>query len=568
MRRTAVIVVAAVVVFAIGIALYSAGPSIPDPGVLVVELTGDLEEAPPTDNLSRMFARGPALATVVLQLEKASADDRIVGVVLHLRRLLIGYARLQELRDAVIRVRISGKPVVALLDLSTFNATREVYLASAADQVYVVPGYLGPLAGVAAEFFHLGGMFAKAGVEVEYESVGIYKSAPEALAERRMSEPARRMMTELLDGLFDQILAGIAEGRNLDVDAVRALVDEAPATSAEYLAAGLADGVAGRADLLERAGFEEGVEEVELDDYLAVDPRDLGLRDGPAIALVFGDGNVVQARQRGVRAGHFSADTLASALMEAAERDDVRAIVFRINSPGGSPLASEQLWQTLREVRKRKPIVVSMGDAAASGGYYVASAADAIVAEPATQTGSIGIFFMRIALGGLYRKLDINSEVMTRGRYAGILASSKGLTAGERALTHAFLEAQYREFLDRVSRGRGLSTEEVDAVGQGRVWLGSAARKNGLVDELGGIHVAIARAKAEAGIPPEVDPRRIVLPGPRSFSAQLGDLLSSGARGELIDALLGRDRAEIFRAGSDLLDGDVAYLPSWWIRIH
>ncbi len=569
MRRTTAILIALTVVLAIGIALYSAGPSIHDPGVLVIELNGDLEEVPPSDGLSQLFARGPALATLVLQLEKASADERIVGVVLHIRRLLIGYARLQELRDAVLRVRLSGKPVVALLDLGTFNATREVYLASAADQVHVVPGYLGPLAGIAAEFLHLGGMFAKAGIDVEYESIGIYKSAPETLAERSMSEPARRMMTELLDGLFRQILAGIAEGRNLDVERLRALIDTAPATAEEYITAGLADGVNSRAELLEAAGFEPAAKEVELVDYLSVDPRDLGLRNGPTIALVFGDGNVVQAGRRGLRGGQFSADVIASSLAEAAKRDDVRAIVFRINSPGGSPLASEQLWQAVRQARKRKPVVVSLADVAASGGYYVASAVDAIIAEPATQTGSIGIFFTRFALRGLYRKLDINSELMTRGRYAGILASGKQLTPSERARTREFLKAQYQEFLERVSTGRGLSTEEVDAVGQGRIWLGSQARARGLVDELGGIHAAIARAKAEAGIAPEVDPQRLVFPGPRSFSEQVQDLLSSSARSDLVEILLGRgERSDLVRAWSALLDGDVAYLPSWWIRIH
>lgn len=567
MRRIVIILVAAGVVLLIAISLWSSGPDIPDRGVLLVEVGGPLEEAPPTDGLSRLFARGPALATLALQIEKASADDRIVGIALHVRPLQVGYARIQELRAALQRARGAGKRVVAFLDLGQLNATREVYLASAADRVYVAPGYLGPVVGIAGELLHMGGMFAKAGIQIEYERIGAYKSAPEALAERGMSEPAREMMETLFDGLYEQLVAGIAEGRNLEPEAVRELIDQAPATPDEYLTAGLADAIAGKEQLLEVAGFE-GAERVSVQDYMPVDPRDLGLRNGPAIALIFGDGMIVPANGSGLRRAGFAGDQIARALEDAAEDEDVRAIVLRVNSGGGSYQASDQIWRAVREARERKPVVVSMADAAASGGYYVASAADAIVAEPATLTGSIGIYLTRIALRGVYKKLDIGAEVMTRGRYADLVASGHALSPAHRERLRSFLEASYREFLERVSDGRGLSTEEVDALGQGRIWLGREAREKGLVDEIGGLYAAVARAKAEAGIPPEEDPRRVIFPGPRSFREQMNDLLSGFSRGDLWLELFPIEIPEMVRAWRGVLDGEIAYLPPYWIVFH
>lgn len=575
MRRYLAILAAAAVVGMIAIALFSTGPDIADPGVLVLEVSGELEEPPATDGLAQLFARGPALATLTLQLEKAALDDRIRGVIVQLRPLAVGYARLQELRDAMSRVSAAGKPVIALLDLQTFNATRELYVASAADEVYVVPGYLGPLAGIAGQVLYLGGLFERAGVVVEYERIGAYKSAPESLGERSMSEPARQNLNGVFDELYAQITTGIAEGRGLDPDTVRALVDDAPATASEVVAAGLADGIAERSELPELAGLGE-VEEVTLEDYLRVDPRDVGLRDGPAIALIFGDGTILQTSGSGLRRARFAADVIGRALEDAAEDERVRAIVLRVNSPGGSSLASDHLWRSLRKARKRKPVVVSMADAAASGGYYVASAADAIVAEPATITGSIGIFFQRIALDGLYDKLDIHAELIERGRFSGLMSGGKPLTTAERERTRAFIRAGYDDFLDRVSTGRDLSTERVDELGQGRVWLGASAREEGLVDEMGGLYEAVARAKREAGIPPEVDPERLLFPGPRSVSEQVRDLMSSSARRDLVSGLV-RDMLpaalpglipDLVHASSELLDGELAYLPTWWIQLE
>jgi len=566
MRRLIGFLVATLVVGLIAYALYSAAPRIPDRAVLVVELSGNLEEAPPLDAVAQVTARGLAQPTVLLQLEKAAADRRIVAVLLHIRRLELGFARIQELRDAVERVRTAGTSVVALLDVASLNATREVYLASAADRTYVTSSYLGPVAGIAAEYVHLGGLMDKLGVRFEYERIGKYKSAPELLTERTLSEPAREVANAILDGVFAQILSGIAAGRALEVERVRELIDAPPSTAQDYLEAGLADAIASRRDVLEQAGFETA-EEVKYEDYVRVDPADLGLRDGPAVALIFGSGPITQDSP-GLRGPSFTARRINKALEQAVESEEVQAIVLRINSGGGSAQASDEIWQVVRSVRERKPVVVSMADAAASGGYYVASAADAIIAEPATLTGSIGVFFARPALGDLYEKLDLGTEVLSRGPFAAISASSVPMSPEVRELTRRIVRSLYDDFLARISAGRGIDTERIDSLGQGRVWLGETALELGLVDELGGLHAAVARAKREAGIEPEVDPRRIVFPGPRSLREQLRDLVSSSIASWVGDAI------QVPLATSDLyrwlvaLDSPFAYLPEHWIEIR
>ncbi|MEE9281540.1 MAG: signal peptide peptidase SppA [Myxococcota bacterium] len=566
MRRLVITLVAVLVVLAIGIALLQTGPRIPEGSVLTVELSGDLAEAPPVDTLARLTSRGPALPTLLLALEMASADERVSAVLLHIRPLRVGYARIQELRDAVSRVRAADKRVLAVLDMAVLNATRETYLASAADQVYVVPGFLGPLAGFAGQSFFLGSFFEKIGVEFEYVRIGDYKSAVETFTASEMSEPAREMTNDLFDGLFEQITSGIAEGRDLSRDTVASLIESAPATADEYLAAGLADGIADRDEVLESAGLEDA-EEISTADYLRVDPTRLGLRDGPRIALIFGDGTLVQSRGTPL-ARTSAADEIERALETAADDERVRAIVLRVNSPGGSSLASDQLWLAIRRAREKKPVVVSLGETAASGGYYVASAADAILAEPATLTGSIGLFLLRPSFSGLYEKLGIGTEVVARGPYAGMAGSDQPLTADQLQHTREWIRSLYAGFLARVAEGRGVEPAEIDAVGQGRVWLGATALEHGLVDELGGLWAAVQRAKREANIADDVDPQRVLFPGPRSATEQMRQLFRGELAAWLRLQLFPVELPEVLTWDWLRLEGELLMLPPYWIEIR
>jgi protease-4 len=318
--------------------------------------------------------------------------------------------------------------------------------------------------------------------------------------------------------------------------------------------------------VLAQAGLETA-EEVKFDDDLAVDPPSVGLRDGPTIALIFGSGTIVQ-RGSGVRAASFTARRINEALKQAAEAEEVQAIVLRINSGGGSAQASDDIWQAVHRVHRKKPVVVSMADAAASGGYYVASAAHAIVAEPATLTGSIGVFFTRPTLSELYKKLDIGTEVIARGPFAEIGASSVPMTPEMRERARHIVRSLYDDFLERVSTGRGIEAEQVDRLGQGRVWLGEAALRHGLVDELGGLHAAVERAKREAGIDAEVDPRRVVFPGPRSVREQVRDLLRGSLARFIAEEVGVPPLPDGLHRWLAALDSPFAYLPEYWIEIH
>ncbi len=566
MRRPIVWLLALAAAGMIAAALWSARARVPDNAVLVLELGGELDESPPRDLLGQWQARGPALPSLLLLLDMAAADARVKAVLVHLRPLAVGYARNQELRDALSRVRSAGKTVIALVDETSLNATRELYLASAADQIFIEPATLAPLAGISGQYIFLAGFFEKLGVEWQVARVGEYKSAVEQFAGREMSPKAREMTDALLDGIFGQIVEGIAAGRGLEPAAVRALVDGAPGTPDELVAAKLADGVAERETVIEKAGFG-GANEVEAESYLRVDAQSLGLRSGPTIALIFGEGAIVEERGRGF-SRVFAADETVKSLDEAAVNDEIRAVVLRVNSPGGGAQPSDKVWRAVQRVRAKKPIVVSMADAAASGGYYVASGATAIVAEPATLTGSIGVYLLRPSFSGLYQKLEIGTQAIDRGAYAGVTASDRPFTPEQQARTDAFIAASYRDFVTRVSDGRGIEANAVDALARGRVWLGSDAFARKLVDEIGGLRTAVERARREAKIENEPDPVRLILPAPRSPTEQVRELVRGDLRDRLLQALLPAELPFAFALDWLPQGGALAYLPPYWIEIR
>ena len=424
----------------------------PDNAVLVLELGGELDESPPRDLLSQWQARGPALPSLLLLLDMAAADARVKAVLVHVRPLQVGYARIQELRDALSRVRSAGKTVIALVDETSLNATRELYLASAADKIFIEPATLAPLAGISGQYLYLAGFFEKIGVEWQVARVGEYKSAVEQFAAREMSPKAREMTDALLDGIYAQIVEGIAAGRGLEPRR-RARADRrarpARPTSSSRRSSPTASPTAH--DVLEKAGLA-GANELEADS-LPARRRELAR---PAQRT---DDRADLRRGRDRRGARprlprvFAADETVKSLDDAAKDDEIRAVVLRINSPGGGAQPSDKVWRAVTRVRAKKPIVVSMADYAASGGYYVASGANAIVAEPATLTGSIGVFLLRPSFSGLYQKLEIGTEVIERGPYAGVTGGDRPFTPEQQARTDSFIAASYRDFLARVSDG-------------------------------------------------------------------------------------------------------------------
>jgi len=509
--------------------LRSAGqPSLAQDSILVIDLAGEYVESAEPPLLTRVFgeSRRPFVG-LLSEIEKAGRDDRLAAVVFRMRGLEIGWAKAQELRDAIARLATRGRRAVAYLELGSFNGNLDYYVASAAEVVYASPASRAPLAGLAAEYVFLGGLWEKLGIDLEVERIGRYKSAAETLAGRHMSDANREMANALLDSIDEQFVSGIATSRKLTNQAVRSAIDAAPSDPDALLAYHLIDGVHFYDEVLKELGDGKVVSGA---DYARVPAASVGFDPQAQVALVYGSGAVVTGRGSTSRSGNpvLASDTVSEALEKAARDDAIDAIIFRVDSPGGSPLASDIVWRAAVRARERgKPLIVSMSDVAASGGYYVSVAGDAILASPASLTGSIGVFVIRPVLGGLFEKLGIGSDSLQRGAHADILLASKPLSPESRARLFGEVESIYDLFVERVATSRELDRDAVDGVGQGRVWTGAQALERGLVDELGGLHAATRHAAQALGLDPDADVALVVYPEPKSLFEQVADMLGT-----------------------------------------
>jgi protease-4 len=516
--------------------LWRAGPSVENGSWLAVDLEGEYVESD-VSPVQRLLGRHVhTLAAQLSELGKAERDRRLAGVLIRVRGLELGWGKAQDLRRAIQRLRERGKRTVAYVELEEYGANIEYYVASAADAVYVAPGTRNPFVGLAAEHLFLGGFFEKLGVQLEYERVGKYKSAVESLAERSMSDANREMSNALLDSISSQFLGDIAASRGLTPEELAAIVDQGPSSPAELEARRLIDGAAFEDQILEKEGKPKLVES---DVYAAVDAASVGFAPRATFALVYGAGSVVLGEGRAAPAGSpvMASEALAEAFEQAADSPDVRAIVFRIDSPGGSALASDLIWHALRKARaKGKPVIASLSDVAASGGYYVAAGADRIVAQPAAITGSIGVFVIRPMVAGTLEKLGIGFETMQRGRLADLLLATRPLSPETRERVRDEVRGVYQQFLSRVAESRGMDPEKVNEVGRGRVWTGAQALEAGLVDELGGLREAVQAAKRAVDLPADADVVLVPFPAPKPFLVQLREALegSAAARAEAL----------------------------------
>jgi protease-4 len=516
-RRTFWVLAAGVALVAIGAAAVgllalalrgaSGGPGVWG-GRAYLDLTLDgLPERPPAE-LGLPFERQPpSLRTFVESLDRAAADPGLTAVVVRVGNLGdAGWARVQELRDALLRFRRSGKPAYAFLEGA---GNGEYYLASACDKIYAVPTAIVAVTGLAAEVTFFRATLDKLGVEAQFEGFGKYKNAPNQYTETGFTAPHREQTEALLDSLDRQFVEALARGRKRTPEQVREWIDAGPYDARDAQRVGLVDELLYRDELETRL---EGAGRVTAAGY-ARGGGGFGF-GRPRIALIYALGEILPGRSSTSPFGGESAgsDTLAAALRQAREDGSVRAVVLRVDSPGGSGAASDVIWREMRETRRRKPVIVSMGDVAASGGYYIAMAGDVIVAEPGTITGSIGVFGGKFTLRGLYDKLGISKEIVTRGKSAALFSDYRPWDDEERARIRAMMESFYRDFVGRVAEHRGKTYDEADALAQGRVWSGAEARQHGLVDRLGGLETAIGVAKEKAGIAPAQDVALVVLP--------------------------------------------------------
>jgi protease-4 len=531
---------------------------LPARGYLEVRLSGPVAEVAPPDFItSLVFGTKPlAVHDFWMNLRKAKVDVRIEAVLLRLGLLECDWAKANEMREAILDFRRSGKKVYAVIEEAP-DFDMEYFLATACDRVILHPlGWLG-INGIGGYVPFFKGALDKLGVKAEFEHVEEYKTAANSFTEKGFTPAHREEMESLYSDLFDQYVAVTAKARGKTVADFRALVDRGFFQGERAKEAGLVDDCLYEdevLDLLRRDG--RPLARVRFDDYTRVTPVSVGLGTGRRVALIYAVGTIMTGESVPPVMG---GSTVARWIRNARNDGSVRAIVLRVDSPGGSSVGSDVIWREVALARKVKPVIVSMSDVAGSGGYWIATPATKIVAQPQTLTGSIGVLAGKFSLDGLAAKLGITAEKLAYGEKADIFSPFRAFTPEERKVLKDEILWTYGQFLDRTAEGRGLTREEVDRVGRGRVWTGRQAKELKLVDELGGLTMAIGLAKKEAGIDADEEVSLDVWPKKRSFWQTL---FARPAIGLDLKSAAGRAQAlEMFRlAGQTRI---WAVMPFW-----
>jgi protease-4 len=535
---------------------------VPDGCVLELDLMAAPPETVGFDPLAVITGGGRPLTLrqTVAAIHRAADDERIAGLIARVQITAAPTAAVQELREAIAAFS-AVKPSVAWAE--TYPGTLSYYLASAFREIWMQPSGTVGLIGFATNALFLRDALDKAGIEAQFVARGEYKSAANLFTQDRYTEPHREADSRLIESLHQQVLAGIAESRRLDASVLDELADRAPLLRDDAVTGGLVDRIGFRDEAYARIGELVGAPGIspetgsaDSDDapprlYLSRYARATASRPGapvplrkakPAVAVVTLHGPIVSGRGGpGISPlGSSSAggDTIAAALREAAADDDVKAIVLRVESPGGSVTGSETIWREVLQARHSgTPVVASMGAVAASGGYYVSMGADAIVANPGTITGSIGVVTGKLVARELKDRLGVGSDSVRTNANADAWSPNAPFTEEQQAHVEAEADLFYTDFVERVAAGRGLSVDDVEAVARGRVWTGADAHERGLVDELGGLRTAITRAKVAAGLDAGADVRVVSYPGSSLLEMLRPKASSQPAAASLPDAL-------------------------------
>ena len=470
-----------------------------DGGVLVWEVGGDYPEER-DDSFWGQVRRGGQMTMpeVLFSLFRAAEDDRITGLVLDLRGVSFDWAKVEEIRGAVARFGDQGKPVVAYLNA---GGTRDYALAAAADRVVLSPEANLMVLGISAELAFMRDTLDKLGMKADFIHVGAYKSAPERMTRSSASDANREMITSIVDDRFEALVDMLADSRRVDRQVVAGWIDQGMFDAQDAVKAGLADTVMYFDDMMDTTFDEEDV--TYLADYSLDRPKRRTTEH--EVAVVFITGVIMPGTSRfdnfqGKLAG---SETVVEQLQSVGDDEDIDAVILRVDSPGGSALASDLIWNEIRKVQQNKPVIVSMSGLAASGGYYVSCLGDSIFADPGTLTGSIGVYAGKMDRSGMYRKIGVNREFITRGANALLFTDEGGFTSSQRELFQDQMDKFYERFLDKVASGRGMTRDAVHEVAQGRVWTGRQGMAVGLVDGLGGLRRSLNSTKWMLGIEPE-----------------------------------------------------------------
>jgi len=530
----------AATVFAFIYSSFSRPPEIKPDSCLEIELAGPVQDFFAPDFLTEFFVGQRTLSIHGLResIRKAKVDRRIRSLLLRVGYLECDWAKVSEIRDFVLDFRKSGKPAYAYIEEAP-EFDKEYYLATACDRIILHPlGWLG-VNGVGGWVPFLKEGLDKLGVAAEVEHVEEFKTAYNMFTEKGLTPAHRTMMETIYDSIYSEYVQALSAARKKTAEEVTSIIDAGLYQGRKALDAGLVDDLLYEDELgklLQDKG--RSLRRIRLAEYSRISPASLGLETGRKVALIYAMGPIMSG-EGGYQV--IGGRTLSRWIRRAREDRSVAAIVLRVDSPGGSAVASDVIWREVFLAKKEKPVVVSMSDLAGSGGYWIAMAAHKIVAQPQTLTGSIGVLAGKFNLVGLYEKLGITAEKMTRGRRADMFSTFRPLTPEERRFLKEQILWTYDQFLNKVAEGRNLAKEAVNEIGRGRVWTGQQAREIKLVDELGGLDRAIELAKSLAGIPAGEDVRLVVWPKRTSiFNLVLGRA-ETGARIPLaagIDKLL------------------------------
>ncbi|MEM8944938.1 MAG: signal peptide peptidase SppA [Planctomycetota bacterium] len=522
-----------------------------------IKISGSLPESP--GQMSLFGDLGIDLRKTIARLDKAAKDDRIAGVILEIKPAALGRGKLNELRAAVRRVQAAEKKVYAQIEMAMGS---QYQLAAACDEIIMPEAGMVLVPGVRLELSYFKDMLSKLGIEADMMHVGDSKGAAEPLTRTSMSEPVRKNLTAMVDDFFDQLVSTIASDRDLKVDEVRDLVDTGLLTSPTAKKKGLVDRIAYPDEF--RAQLKEEHEADELVYVISYAKKSIdtdfsspfamikifqqmmgagsgsGSSRGSKIAIVYAVGPIMSGKSENDPFGGQSmgSDTIVKALRDADKDKSVKAIVLRINSPGGSALASDMIWRATQQTDK--PIVASMGDVAGSGGYYIAMGADKIMAEPGTITGSIGVVGGKLAVRGLYDKIGMSTDLISRGKNSGIFSSTEKFSDSEREVVKNMMQEVYEKFTEKAAAGRNMPVEELKALAGGQVYSGRDAKRNGLVDELGTLKDAIKTAKKLAKLDADEKVTLKILPEPQNpFEAIFGADLDKQREVKLLQGVLG-----------------------------
>jgi protease-4 len=490
--------------------------TVPSRSTLEVGLAGPIEELAPRDLVSILLRRDRPITVYDfwMNMRKAAADRRIQAVLLRVNMIECDWAKATELRDALLEFRRSGKKAYAFIEEAP-DFDMEYYIATACDKIVLHPlGWLG-INGIGGYVPFFKGALDKLGIRAEFEHIAEFKTAANMFTEKGFTPAHREEMESLYSDIFAHYVKTVAAARGMTEPEYRALVDRAFFQGQQARDAGLVDACLYE-DELQRLIQEggPGLGRIRFEDYTDVQPNSLGLDTGRRVALVYGVGMIMTGESLPPVLG---ASTVARWLRAAREDKSIAAIVFRVDSPGGSSVGSDVVWREVFLAGREKPVVISMSDVAGSGGYWISMAATRIVAEPQTITGSIGALAGKFSAAGLLDKLGISAEKLTFGEKADIFSPFRPFTPNEKTALRDQLLWTYDEFLSKAASGRGMTKEDVDKVGRGRIWTGSQAKDLKLVDELGGFATAVNLAKKLAGIPASDEVRLVVWPKRASF---------------------------------------------------